>query len=407
MNFQGKTVTVVGIGVSNLPLIDFLLAHGAIVTARDIKHKELPNVKTICGEGYLDNITEEYIFRSPGVHPNKFADAVRNGAVLTSEMELFFELCPAKIIGVTGSDGKTTTTTIISKLIEAQFGHVYLGGNIGKPLLPEVEKMASEDYAVVELSSFQLMTMKKSPEIAVVTNISPNHLDYHKDMDEYINAKKNIYLHGCKRLVLNYNLREIMNEIPAVYFNTGEEFNLDILLPGRYNLENYMAAEAATRGICDFENLLKVAKTFGGTENRCEFVREMNGVKYYNSSIDSTPSRTAATLSAFERKVIIICGGSDKHISFDPLVETLCDKAKTVVLTGQTAPAIKTALIKSGKNLPLLIEESNFDEAVLKAIDCADPGDIVILSPACASFDAFPNFEARGNRFKEIVKNLK
>lgn len=491
-DFSGKTVSVLGLGISNLPLIEYLREHGAIITARDKKNENAlgnitaklksENVKLICGENYLDGIDDEYIFKSPGIRFDlpQILSAVKSGSVLTSEMQLFFEICPAKIIGITGSDGKTTTTTLISKLLEAAGYNVYIGGNIGRPLLPLVENIKENDFAVVELSSFQLHTMTNSPDTAIITNLSPNHLDYHLGMEEYINAKTHIYAnkkHG--RLVLNYknpitrglayaeykdnpenNLvlfctpdGDIIPEEPSQKWaesvtspRSGKTFSTstsnmdsnwyspyqavytknnviyygnepildcsDILIPGKHNIENYMAAIAAVFEYITDKNYKKiiseVAKSFPGVEHRIEFVRELGGVKYYNSSIDSSPTRTAAALNSFKQKLIVICGGYDKHIPFEPLAETLCSRAKCVILTGATADKINNAILhcpdfkQSGLNI---IKESDFKAAIEAAKNSAQTGDTVILSPACASFDAFKNFEERGNRFKDIVRN--
>ena len=446
MNFNGKRVTVIGLGISNMPLIDYLLNEGAVVSARDRKEYALlsddvralenKGVKLICGEGYLDGINEEYIFRTPGMRydTKELADAVAKGSVLTSEMELFFERCPAHMIAVTGSDGKTTTTTLISKMIEKKFGHVYVGGNIGAPLLPFVGEMTADDWAVLELSSFQLHTMKKSPHIAVITNLSPNHLDYHRDMQEYVDAKKNIFLHmtGDTKLVLNYNNAptreleaekaegtavtffakegEVYEKDGAIYY--GDERivdTADILIPGHHNVENYMAAIAAVYPIVGKEIIVDLAKTFGGVEHRIELVRVKDGVRYYNSSIDSSPSRTAAALASFEEKVIAICGGKDKGVPFDGLAVTLCQRAKKVVLTGATRETIYNTLLNCPEykeGCPEIKVEPDFEAAVRLASSIASEGDVVILSPGCTSFDAFPNFMARGNKFKEIVRSL-
>ena len=446
MNFNGKRVTVIGLGISNMPLIDYLLNEGAVVSARDRKEYALlsddvralenKGVKLICGEGYLDGINEEYIFRTPGMRydTKELADAVAKGSVLTSEMELFFERCPAHMIAVTGSDGKTTTTTLISKMIEKKFGHVYVGGNIGAPLLPFVGEMTADDWAVLELSSFQLHTMKKSPHIAVITNLSPNHLDYHRDMQEYVDAKKNIFLHmtGDTKLVLNYNNAptreleaekaegtavtffakegEVYEKDGAIYY--GDERivdTADILIPGHHNVENYMAAIAAVYPIVGKEIIVDLAKTFGGVEHRIELVRVKDGVRYYNSSIDSSPSRTAAALASFEEKVIAICGGKDKGVPFDGLAVTLCQRAKKVVLTGATRETIYNTIINCPEykeGCPEIKIEPDFEAAVRLASSVANEGDVVILSPGCTSFDAFPNFMARGNKFKEIVRSL-
>ena len=445
MDFNNKKVCVIGMGVSNTPLVEWLLAHGAIVTARDKKSYDELNdkakalidsgVKLISGEDYLADIDDDYIFRTPGLRYDapELAAAVEKGSVLTSEMELFFELCPSHIVAVTGSDGKTTTTTLISKML-ASAGKVYVGGNIGAPLLPFVEEMTKDDWAVLELSSFQLHTMKRSPDIAVVTNLSPNHLDYHRGMEEYVEAKKNIFLHqkpGSK-LVLNKNNditrsfeAEAADGVEVLFFADengvcerdgaiwykGERVLeiSDILLPGHHNVENYMAAIAATYPIVGAEPIKELARTFGGVEHRLEFVREKDGVRFYNSSIDSSPTRTTAALSAFKEKVIVILGGYDKQIPFEPLAKPLCEHCKTAVLCGATAAKIRAAVENSDeyKAAPFeMVDADDFEDAVAKAAALAKAGDNVVLSPACASFDAFPNFMVRGNRFKELVRAL-
>jgi len=445
MDFNNKKVCVIGMGVSNTPLVEWLLAHGAIVTARDKKGYDDLNdkakalidsgVKLISGEDYLADIEDDYIFRTPGLRYDapELAAAVARGSVLTSEMELFFELCPAHIVAVTGSDGKTTTTTLISKILGSA-GKVYVGGNIGAPLLPYVEEMTKDDWAVLELSSFQLHTMNRSPDIAVVTNLSPNHLDYHRGMEEYVEAKKNIFLHqkpGSK-LVLNKNndiTRSFEAEAAdgceviffadesgvcerdgAIWYKGEKVIDVDdILLPGHHNVENYMAAIAATYPIVGAEPIRELARTFGGVEHRLEFVREKDGVRFYNSSIDSSPTRTTAALSAFKEKVIVILGGYDKQIPFEPLARPLCEHCKTAILCGATAAKIRAAVENSDeyKAAPFeMIDADNFEDAVHRAAALAVSGDNVVLSPACASFDAFPNFMVRGNRFKEIVRSL-
>lgn len=457
---KDKRITVVGIGISNTPLIDFLLKSGAAVTARDIKtadklgnlapELEEKGVKLILGEGYLDGIDEEIIFKAPGIRGDlpQFVEAVKNGAVLTSEMEVFFEVCPCKIFGVTGSDGKTTTTTLTYMLLELEAKRnnsdvkVWVGGNIGKPLLPDVDNIKETDLAVVELSSFQLQNMKKSPSFSAITNVTPNHLNWHTDMDEYTLAKENIIRgNECRRAVLNYDCAvtrdmgvriggdviyfsgsgvpacgfEAVYEHDGVIVHRTKEGSVkeilavsDIKIPGRHNVENYMTAIALTLGYVSKETVLEIAKNFGGVEHRCEFVRELEGVKYYNSSIDSSPTRTAAALSSFKDKVIVICGGYDKNIPFEPLAKPLCDHAKTVVLVGATSAKIKAALTSYDEynGSPEIIEADSFESAVNSARYAAKSGDTVILSPAAASFDMFKNFEERGKVFKDIVNNF-
>ena len=447
---KGKKVAVVGIGVSNIPLIRFLVKLGAKVTAFDKKSREelgevadefdSLSVTLELGEGYLDRLTGfEVVFKTPSMRIDceALVRVKEEGAYITSEMEEFVKYCKGKIFGVTGSDGKTTTTTIISKiLIEAGY-KTWVGGNIGTPLFANVEEIEAEDKVILELSSFQLMTMNAPIDVAVVTNLAPNHLDMHKDMEEYINAKKNIFLYQDKSGVLILN-RE--NDITHGFANeaNGEvrEFSSkrktekgayfkdnilyvddkevcakeDVLIRGIHNIENYLAAFLATKDEVSIEVMKKVAKTFGGVEHRCEFIKELNGVKYYNDSIASSPTRTLAGLVAFERKVILIAGGYDKHIPFEPLAEEGYPYIKELILLGATKDSIKKAFdklkIEKGIEVPIILVES-LEEAVLKAKNIAEDGDIVTLSPACASFDMFPNFVVRGNKFKEIVKNLK
>ncbi len=451
---KGKTVAFIGIGTSNLPLIKLFADKGANVVACDrkdfeslgengIKAKEY-GAELVLGENYLSNIKADIVFRSPGTpfYKEELVNLRNNGTVLTSEMEVFFDLCPCKTIAITGSDGKTTTTTIISELLKASGRNVHLGGNIGKPLLPEIESVSSDDYAVVELSSFQLISMRKSPDIAVVTNLAPNHLDIHKDMQEYIDSKKNIVLHqnAFSKTVLNLD-NEISNSFSESVRGKLAKFSIkeklfngayldgtiicysdygriteimdikDIKIPGMHNVENYLAAISAVWGFVDVETIKAVAKTFGGVEHRAEFVREFNGVKYYNDSIASSPTRTASgTLSLYDEKIIIIAGGYDKHIPYAPLGPVINDKVKVLILLGDTAPKIEEA-VKSAdnynENAIEIINVNNMEEAVNAAVDTAIKGDIVSLSPASASFGLYKNFEERGNHFKSIVNNLK
>jgi UDP-N-acetylmuramoylalanine--D-glutamate ligase len=455
-------VTVIGLGISNLPLIDFLLDTGAHVTARDKKPLSqldpraaaLPEkgVHLILGDGYLENINEGVIFRSPGLRPDlpELVQAVGNGAVLTSEMELFLELTPATVLGVTGSDGKSTTTTLTALMLEAEckkrgVGRVFVGGNLGTPLLPQVGKMTEADFAVVELSSFQLQTVNRSPKYAALTNITPNHLNWHTDMEEYVRAKTNLFSHSPNQALVTNAENEIALSLSRTYpgaltlFSSKKESHTalplkagdtaiyerngtilfwdgktetpilsteDILLPGRHNIENYMTAYALCRPFVSVETVGEIAKSFPGVPHRLERIRTHEGVTYYNSSIDSSPTRTAAALSALKEKPIVICGGRDKGIPFEPLSDSLCARAKAVILTGEAAPKIwavlrNTEAVQSGA-LPVW-EESDFTKAVLLSRRIAREGDTVLLSPACTSFDAFKNFEERGDTFRRIV----
>lgn len=451
-SLKGKRVAVIGIGVSNTPLIKMLLRAGVKVTACDKKPKEsfaglAEELESLgaqlkLGPDYLKDMDFEVIFRTPGMRPDlpELVEALQRGAVLTSEMEVFFQVCPCRTIAVTGSDGKTTTTTIIAELLKAAGETVYVGGNIGKPLLPDVDGMESGDIAVLELSSFQLMTMEHSPNIAVVTNLAPNHLDVHKSMEEYVDAKKNIFLyqHPEDLLVLNQDneiTRGFGVEAPGrvTFFSRQQELEqgvflkdgviwvrntmherpvlpvADILLPGDHNIENYMAAIAALDGLIPDHVIREFAAKFTGVEHRIELVRTLNGVKYYNDSIASSPSRTIAGLRSFPQKVILIAGGYDKHIPFDVLGPEITAHVKALFLTGDTADKIRTAVEQAPdyhpEQLPITVID-DFEQAVLAAHHAAKPGDVVILSPACASFDKFKNFMERGAAFKKIIYGL-
>ena len=449
-SIKDKKISVVGLGVSNIPLIRFLMDGGALVTAHDKRsadqlgeiYSELEclGVKFVLGEDYLSNIPEdtEIIFKTPGIRPDvpELLKAVSQGAVLTSEMELFFELCPAKIIAVTGSDGKTTTTSLIGEMLKKEGYNCYIGGNIGNPLIGEVEKMTKDDMAIVELSSFQLFSMKKSADIAVVTNVTSNHLDWHKDFFEYVESKKSIFSHNsnCK-VILNFD-NEITRNFAKdaknfIYFSrqnsidrgmvlkngkitlidgsTEKEFIMadDIKIPGVHNIENYMAAIGAVYPFVSLDTIEYVAKNFGGVPHRIELVRTLDGVRFYNDSIASSPARTTAGLKSFEEKVILIAGGYDKKIPFAEFGLVVNDRVKELVLVGATSDKIEAAVKNAPNYSGLTIHrESDFELAVNKARKCASEGDVVLLSPACASFDLFKNFEERGNTFKNIVNNF-
>ncbi|MGE4284188.1 MAG: UDP-N-acetylmuramoyl-L-alanine--D-glutamate ligase [Clostridia bacterium] len=401
-------------------------------------------VRFSLGENYLEHIEQEIIFKTPGMRYDipELAAAKQRGSIITSEMEVFFDLCPAPIIAVTGSDGKTTTTTLIHKIL-VQEGHTcWLGGNIGTPLLSQIENIEENHKVVLELSSFQLHTMKSSPTVAVVTNITPNHLDIHKSMEEYIAAKKNIFLHQLKtgKLIINFDndiTKEFEKEAPGTVIMFSRKNQIprgvfisdnsiyadldgstqkimdvtDIILPGTHNVENYMAAIGAVLGLASAESIRKVATGFTGVEHRIEFVRELNGIKFYNSSIDSSPNRTMATLATFNQKVILIAGGKDKNIPYDAIGKALVGKVKHLLLIGPTGVKIQESLeneIKMtgrGKEIPVF-ECSTYEEVVRTAYSNAAAGDIILLSPASTSFDMFKNFEERGNVYKEIVKGL-
>ncbi|MBO5938525.1 MAG: UDP-N-acetylmuramoyl-L-alanine--D-glutamate ligase [Clostridia bacterium] len=471
---HGRHCEILGLGVSNLPLAKVLCELGVQLTIRDKKPPEellgaeeliAGGVELITGEDAFDHLSGELIFRSPGIRPDRagLADALARGTELTSEIELFLKLTDAETFAVTGSDGKTTSTTLTGKFLTAEAerrgkGKVLVGGNIGAPLLDRLPLTSSDDRAVMELSSFQLMTVDRAPNYSAITNLSPNHLDWHTGMDEYLEAKKHIIGDSTLRFVTNAecevtarlaeNLRVQRNgDVPAIYLfsskhssfaelfpngagkddraiyekdgaivlsdGTGEIPLLqvsEIQVPGRHNVENFMTAIGLTYGRVDPSVYTSVAREFRGVEHRLELIRTLHGVDYYNSSIDSSPSRTAAALSALRgRDIVIICGGYDKKIPFEPLAEALCHTVRAVVLTGQTGEKIEHVLRAHPdyrEGAPEIYRESDFFDAVSTAKRVAREGGCVLLSPACASFDAFKNFAERGNTFREIVKNF-
>ena len=448
-SIRNKRVAVIGIGVSNTPLLDMLLAEGIRVTACDKRTREQMGHQAEelerrgctlhLGEDYLKGLDADVIFRTPGLRPDvpEIAACVARGADLTSEMEVFFRVCPCPIIAVTGSDGKTTTTTIIAELLKSAGKRVWVGGNIGHPLLCEADGMLQTDYAVLELSSFQLMTMTRSPHIAVVTNLAPNHLDMHRDMAEYVAAKENIFRHQSRGDIAIFNGDNAITaeqsarapgrartfsrrgEAADGVFLRGEDIVCrsggqervimttgDIKIPGVHNVENYMAVIAAVDGLVPDEVIRSFARSFGGVEHRIELVRTYRGVRYYNDSIASSPSRTIAGLRSFKEKVILIAGGYDKHIPFDVLGPEVVAHVKLLVLCGATADKIRASVENApgyAPGKPEILDVTPFTAAVEAARDRAQPGDVVTLSPACAAFDQFKNFAERGRFFKSIV----
>ena len=441
-SLKGRKIAVLGLGVSNRPLVRLLLEFGCDVTGCDKTPREKLDTEVLeleqmgcrlsVGETYLDDLVADLVFRTPGMHPGNPAIVAlkEKGAEITSEMEVFFEVCPCTKIAITGSDGKTTTTTLVSEMLKAAGKTVWLGGNIGTPLLPLVRQMKEEDFAVVELSSFQLMDMRRSPHVALITNLAPNHLDIHKDMEEYVESKKNIYRFQSEADILVVNAD---NDITAplagpgatcAFSHLGKHVKVrlddgiiyrdakailnktDILLPGAHNVENYMAASAVVEGLVEDEVIRHVAKTFGGVAHRIELVRIKNGIRFYNDSIASSPSRTIAGLRSFPEKVILIAGGYDKHIPYDVLGPEICSHVKKLFLCGATAPQIRAAVENCPMEKPEIVDCGKFEAAVKAAAAAAESGDVVLMSPASASFDEFKNFAVRGDFFKKLIMEL-
>ena len=455
---KGKKIAFIGIGVSHAELIEICAKKGARVTLCDKREaKDIPEYTALSSLGvifktgvdYLNDIDADIIFRTPGMYFNNpiLTKYRKSGICVTSEMELFFELCPCKIYAITGSDGKTTTSNLIARMLEGSGKKVHLGGNLGRALLPICDKIEKNDIAVVELSSFQLISMRKSPDVAVITNVAPNHLDVHRDMQEYIDAKKNIFIHqnAFSKLILNLDndiTKEMANSARGTVnffsYKNAEAFMVnpdlcgtfldnsgfltlqnkdglfklfnksEIKIPGEHNVENYLTAIAAVGDIVPLEVMRSVAKNFGGVEHRIELVRTLDSVRYYNDSIASSPTRTIAGLNSFDKKVILIAGGYDKNIPYAPLAPKIKEKVKLLILLGATADKIEKALSddESTLEIPEIIRVNNMDEAVETAHKRAVENDIVLMSPASASFDKYKNFEHRGRHFKELVNAL-
>ncbi|WP_040195793.1 UDP-N-acetylmuramoyl-L-alanine--D-glutamate ligase [Candidatus Soleaferrea massiliensis] len=453
-SIRDRNVAFIGLGVSHADMVKLFVRKGIRVSVLDKRTEEelgktaadlkMLGVTFVAGRDYLKNLEQyDVVFRTPGMkyYLPELQKARENGVVVTSEMEMFFDLCPCRIFGVTGSDGKTTSTTLIAEMLGAQGRRVHLGGNIGRALMPIIDEIQSDDVAVVELSSFQLISMRRSPDVALITNIAPNHLDMHKDMQEYIDAKKNLIWHqnAFSKTVLNLDNEITRSIAPEVrgqcYFFSrrepvrygaflGEDGYLymadkkgvhklfsreDIRLPGIHNVENYLGAITAVWGSVDAENIHRVAKEFAGVEHRIEFVRETGGVKWYNDSIATSPTRMIAGLNSFQQKLIVIAGGYDKKIPFAPMVPSVLEHVKTLILMGKTADAIEQAVTgdpnyRHGK--PKILRAENMEDAVGKAHKTAAEGDVVMLCPACASFDMYRNFELRGRHYKQIVESL-
>ncbi len=451
---KNRKVAIIGLGVSNIPLLDYMNEKEAIVTVFDDRTiDKIPiealekirkyEVNSYFGEESLKNLKGfDIIFRSPSCMPTKeeLQEEVKRGAVLTSEIEMVLQMSPSTIIGVTGSDGKTTTTTLIYEIIKAKGYKCFLGGNIGTPLFTKIQEMMPEDIVVLEMSSFQLMGMEVSPQISVITNISPNHLNIHKDYEEYIEAKKNIFKYQDSNgiVVLNYDndiTREIANEAngKVKFFSSKEKLSDGIILDdgiikeckdkvrrhildtkniklrGNHNYENACAAIAVTGGLVDIDTQINVISNFEGVEHRLELVKEIDGVKWYNDSIGTSPTRTMAGLQSFDEEIILIAGGYDKHLDYVPLAKPILDKVKTLILMGQTADKIFYAVKEEAEKQNKQIETymcNSLEDTVKIAHKVAKQGQIVLFSPASASFDLFKNFAERGEKFKELVNRI-
>lgn len=449
-----KKVAIIGMGVSNVPLLDYFYEKKANVTVfdkrsiDDIDKKVMDKISNYgmsmsFGEDNLSRLKGfDIIFRSPSCRPDtkEIVEEVERGAILTSEIEMLMELCPGKIIGITGSDGKTTTTTLIYELIKQKGYNCYLGGNIGIPLFTKVQEMKKDDIVILELSSFQLMDMQISPDISIITNITPNHLDIHKSYEEYIESKKNIFKYQNKNgiLILNYDndiTREFEKEAngKVIFFSSKKKLENGIIyddgkikscennirrhilntkniyIKGIHNFENICAAIAATSPFVDIDTQIKTISEFKGVHHRLEFVRDINGVKWYNDSASSSPTRTIAGINAFSEELILITGGYDKNLDYTPMAKPIVDKVNTLLLIGQTADKIYMAVKQEMQRQNKVVEIykcDSLEECIDIANEISKSGEVVLFSPGSASFDMFKNAYQRGDIFKELVNRI-
>ena len=449
-----RKIAVIGLGVSNIPLLDYLHEKKAKVTVFD--QRTIDNIsKDVMdkitkygfefsfGANSLENLKGfNVIFRSPSCLPTtkELKKEEERGAIVTTEIEMLIKMCPAKVIGVTGSDGKTTTTSLINAILKHAGYKTWLGGNIGIPLFTKLNEIEKEDIVVLELSSFQLMGMEISPSISVITNITPNHLNIHKDYEEYIEAKKNIFKYQNENgiLVLNYDneiTRNCAKEAngKVIFFSSKEKLEngyivdngiikecedkirkhvldaKDVKLRGVHNYENICTALAATKTLVNQDKAVEAIKEFNSVEHRLELVKQIDGVKWYNDSVSSSPTRTIAGLNSYDEPIVLIAGGYDKNLDYTPIAKPIIQKVKCLILLGQTSgkifDAVKEELENQGKELPIYMC-TTLKQTIDVAKKEAKSGDVVLFSPASASFDLFKNFADRGNQFKKLVNEL-
>ena len=443
---KNSNIAIIGLGVSNIPMLDYLYEMGCNITVFNTKELDSNliekldsyNCKYYIGEDALDNLEGfDIVFRSPSVLHTRceLVKAKESGSIITSEVREVLNLCPCKVIGVTGSDGKTTTTTIINEILVANGYTTHLGGNIGTPLFTKINDMKEDDIVVLELSSFQLMDFDISPDISVITNISENHLDIHKDFEEYIEAKKNIYKHQDSNGILVTNLdNEITNKFKSngetryfsrskkldkgfytdgkyIYYNNEVIIDTkDIKLRGLHNYENICTALSAVIDLIDLDKSIERVKKFNGVEHRLEFIREINNVKWYNDSVSSSPTRTIAGLYSYSEDIVLIAGGYDKNLDYTPIAKPILDKVTKLILLGDTKEKIYNAVTELNEEINKNIEIykcNTLKEVVDTALEVANEGEVVLFSPASASFDMFKNFADRGLQFKELVNDIK
>jgi len=452
IDFKDKKVGVLGLGEENTTLVKFLVKQDAKVVVCDQKEKgelgehydkikDLP-IQFRLGPHYLDHLEDfEVVFRTPGLPylDKKIQKASLGGVEISSQTKLFFEHCPSPIIGVTGTKGKGTTTALIGEILKEDKS-CYIGGNIGNPPIGFIDKLRADDIVVLELSSFQLHDLEKSPHIAVVLDIKVDHLDYHKNEKEYIEAKKNIVRYQGKNdfAVINadyltsfefaaltggevfyFSRRKSVDQ--GAYVNNDKKIilrsalgdDIEIMaaektqLRGEHNLENILAAATVSYlAGAKIKAIKRALARFKGLEHRLEFIKEINGIRYYNDSFSTTPDTTIAAINSFTEPIILLLGGSEKNADYRHLGQVISNSSvKAIIAIGLTVQRI----IKEVKKVKIEIigEIKSMPEAIKIARELGRPGDVVLLSPASASFDRFKNYKERGNIFKQVVLESK
>jgi len=450
--YKNKKILIVGFEVEGKATFDFLKQNGIVADiadrlSEDDFHKRNTELKgsdinIILGDKYLDNISDyDIVFRTPGLSPlnEKLVEARGKGTDIKSQIKLFMELCPCQIIGVTGTKGKGTTSSLIYEILKGSRRDVYLGGNIGVPAISFIDQLSQDSIVVLELSSFQLMDLEKSPNVGVVLGITSEHLDYHKDRNEYVEAKQSIVQYqGVDDFAvvnIDYETSRSFKDITKAqtfeistahevemgcYVNKNDDIILssggkeekiasfdELQLRGKHNLENVCAAvSAAYLTGADLDAIRKGVKSFKGLEHRLEFVAEVKGVKYYNDSFATTPETTIAAVKAFHESIILIAGGSEKGSDYTEMGKAIAGKVKTVFLIGNTAGEIKEKILVVNPNADIQEGFTDMDELMQRVKGAAKEGDVVILSPGCASFGLFENYKQRGELFKKAVRNI-
>lgn len=463
-DLEGKNVAILGFSLEGFSTAKYLAGKGIKFSV--IERKRLEDLdgdarefikngsyEYLSGEDHLNKLLYfNTVFRSPGMPlwNTKVKEAVDSGVVLSSQTKLFFELCLCPIIGVTGTKGKGTTATLIYEMLKACGKDVYLGGNIGRPPLDFLDGLTKDSLVVLELSSFQLEDLNKSPHVAVVLMVTQEHLDskapdspnYHRSVKDYAEAKRNIVRFQGEGdfAVINYDFEQsrdfakstkakvhffsVLGEVESGAFLNGDDLVIrmdghdkalckrsEVFLRGEHNIQNILAAAAASLvSGAKLNEITEVIKSFRGLEHRLEFVREIDRVKYYNDSFSTTPETAIAAIKSFKEPEIVILGGSEKGSDYSELGRQIAGSRnlKAVILIGKTAGKIKEAIAQNNPRLELLLVEglNSMDEIVKKAKEISSPQDVVVLSPACASFDMFRNYKDRGDQFKREVINL-